>query len=140
MSEPPSYLLDTHVWVWLMEDTGNLSAKLIAILNQAAKRKQVFIAAISLWEVSMLAEKKRLNFKGEILNWLNKALLHPGVVCYPLTASVAAESCRLPGVFHADPADRLIVATARVENVVLVTKDEHILDYAKSGHVQVMAG
>jgi PIN domain nuclease of toxin-antitoxin system len=138
MPEESRFLLDTHVWVWLMEDAGGLSQKLVARLNQAAERKNVLIAAISLWEVCMLVEKKRLDFKADVLHWLNKALLHPGLNCCPLTPYVAAESCKLPGAFHADPADRLIVATARVENAILVTKDESILDYAKSGHVQVL--
>jgi len=138
MTEYRRIILDTHIWIWLMEHTGDLSEATIRTINQMAKQKRVLIAAISLWEVCMLAQKKRLRIKGNVLNWLNNAVLHPGVVLCPLTPAVAFEACNLPR-FHADPADRLIVATARIERATLFTHDENILHFGKSGQVSVSA-
>jgi PIN domain nuclease of toxin-antitoxin system len=138
MPEKQRLLLDTHVWIWLLEKTGNLSDTTINKINEAAKERQVLIAAISLWEVSLLEKKKRIIFKDNVLTWLNKALLHPGVMLCPLIPTVAAEAYALPGTFHGDPADRIIVATARLENAVLITRDAGILRYGKAGHVKVL--
>jgi PIN domain nuclease of toxin-antitoxin system len=65
-------------------------------------------------------------------------LLHPGIILCPLTSTIAAQSYKLPGTFHGDPADRMIVATARVENAVLFTRDEEILRYSKAGHLKAI--
>jgi PIN domain nuclease of toxin-antitoxin system len=138
MPEQQRIILDTHIWIWLLEQPDNLSNAIIAKINQAGREKQVLIAAISLWEISLLAEKKRIVFKEDILTWLNKALLHPGVVLCPLTADIAARVYKLPGNFHGDPADRMIVATARAEGALLVTRDEEILRYAKAGHIKAL--
>ena len=92
MAEQQRILLDTHIWIWLLEESGNLSNTTINKIDRAAKEKNILIAAISLWEVSLLAAKKRIAFKEDILSWLNKALLHPGVVLCPLTPAIAAQS------------------------------------------------
>ncbi len=139
MSEAERFILDTHVWIWLIEDSGELSKPIIASLNQVAKSKQILIAAISLWEVSMLAEKSRIAIKQNAVTWLTQALQHPGITLCPLTPDIAAQSCNLPGAFHGDPADRMIVATACIENATIVTRDENILRYAQSGHVSCQA-
>jgi len=138
MPEQEKIILDTHIWIWLLEQPGILSNTIIAKINQAGRNKLVFIAAISLWEVSLLADKKRIIFKEDILTWLNKALLHPGVVLCPLTADVASQAYKLPGQFHGDPADRMIVATAKTESALLLTRDEEILRYAKTGHIKAI--
>jgi PIN domain nuclease of toxin-antitoxin system len=138
MPEQQRIILDTHVWIWLLEQTGDLSNTTIAKINRSAKDKQVLIAAISLWEVSLLAAKKRIVFKEDVLLWLNKALRHPGVALYPLTPDIAFRSYKLPGDFHGDPADRMIVATALIQNATLLTRDEYILQYAKAGHLKAL--
>ena len=71
--------------------------------------------------------------------WLDAALAEPGPIVEPLSARVAIESCELPGAFHGDPADRMIVATARVTNATLMSRDRRILDYAAGGHVTAVA-
>ena len=138
MPEQYPIVLDTHVWIWLLEQTGDLSEENIARINQTAKNKQIIIAAISLWEISLLAAKKRILFKDDVLTWLNKGLLHPGIMVSPITPEIAVQSYKLPGSFHGDPADRLIVATARVNNAVLLTRDNDILRYAKAGHLKAL--
>lgn len=138
MSEQQRIILDTHIWIWLLEQPDILSDTIIAKINQAGREKRVLIGAISLWEVSLLAEKKRIIFKEDTLTWLHKALLHPGVVLCPLTANIAAQAYKLPGRFHGDPADRMIVATSKIENALLITRDEEILRYAKDGHIKAL--
>jgi PIN domain nuclease of toxin-antitoxin system len=131
-------ILDTHVWIWLLEETGDLSKIITNKINNAAKDKQVLIAAISLWEVSLLAAKKRIIFKEDVYSWLNKALHHPGIMLCQLTSEIAAQSYKLPAVFHGDPADRMIVATARIHHATLLTRDKNILQYAKTGHLNTL--
>lgn len=134
-------LLDTHVWIWLMEGNPLLENKYRKMINSAAQDNNVHIAAITTWEVSMLAMKKRIILEKPVLAWLNQALSLPGVELRELSPEVAAESCDLPenSKFHGDPADRLIVATARVYGLTILTHDKKMLSYAKQHYVSVVA-
>jgi PIN domain nuclease of toxin-antitoxin system len=87
------------------------------------------ISAISLWEVAKLVEYKRLELPCGIGTWLDQALNYPGVFIIDLTPDIAVESTHLPGEFHRDPADQMIVATARIYQCPLVTTDEKIQNY-----------
>ncbi|HEX2548466.1 MAG TPA: type II toxin-antitoxin system VapC family toxin [Gammaproteobacteria bacterium] len=133
-------LLDTHVWIWLMEGSHELNPKYRKMINQAAQNSAVNIAAISMWEISMLAMKKKIIFEKPILQWLNESLALPGMELKPLTPDIAAESTELPEIakFHGDPADRLIVATARIHGLTLLTHDKKIINYAKSDYISVL--
>lgn len=128
-------LLDTHAWIWLMEGSPELSHKLQKKINQAAKNQSVAIAAISLWEISMLERKGRIRLEKPLLIWLKEALALPGMELMPLTLEIAVESSQLPNGFHGDPADRLIVATARIHQLNLLTRDEKILEYAEKDYL-----
>lgn len=134
-------LLDTHIWIWLMEGIPLLGNKYKKLINTATQNSGVYIAAISTWEVSMLAMKKRIVLEKPVLAWLNQALALPGVTLKELTPDIAAESCELPenDKFHGDPADRLIVATARVYGLTILTHDKKMLGYAKQDYVSVIA-
>lgn len=132
-------LLDTHVWIWLMEGLPTLNLKHRKMINEAATRSEVGIAAISLWEISMLVMKERIILEKPVLTWLQQTLNLPGVHLKPLTPEIAAESCQLANNFHGDPADRLIIATARLHNLSLLTHDEKIIAYAKNKHLSVIA-
>jgi PIN domain nuclease of toxin-antitoxin system len=134
-------LLDTHVWIWLMEGIPMLGNKYKKMIDRAAQNTGVNIAAISTWEVSMLAMKKRIVLEKPILTWLNQALVLPGIELKELSSEIAAESCELPenDIFHGDPADRLIVATARVHGLTILTHDKKILSYAKKSYISVVA-
>ncbi len=132
-------LLDTHVWIWLVNGDAELGADALAAIERAAAAGSVLISAISVWEVAMLKAKGRIVLAKPCAQWVREALSAPGLSLTPLTPEIAVESCQLPGSFHDDPADRLIVATARVADATLVTKDERIFAYGAAGHVSVLA-
>jgi PIN domain nuclease of toxin-antitoxin system len=138
-SDPKLLLLDTHVWLWLNAGSPDLSTKTRETINGAAAAGTLRIAAISLWEVALLASRGRIVLGKSIGLWLEEALADPGPDIDPLSPQIAVESYALPDVFHRDPADRLIVATARVANATLMTRDRRILDYAARGHLTAVA-
>lgn len=132
-------LLDTHVWLWLLNGNAAITPKHRKIINDAAQTNDVFIAAISLWEVSMLAAKERIIIEKPVLAWMEEGLALPGIAAKPLTPEIAADSCQLPGDFHGDPADRLIIATARIHSLNLLTHDQKIINYARKKYISVIA-
>jgi len=87
------------------------------------------ISAISCWEIAKLVEYGRLELPAPLEDWLEQALIYPGVQLVALTAEIAIESTRLPGEFHRDPADQMIVAAAQLYGCPPVTSDEKILKY-----------
>ncbi len=131
-------LLDTHVWVWLMEGDPKLTPSVRERIQGAVPDKGVHISAISVWEVAMHEAKGRIVFDVDCNVWVNRALSSPGVSLIPLHPEIAIASTHLPDAFHGDPADRIIVATARQQNFTLVTADNAILDYADAGWVNVL--
>ncbi|HLP48024.1 MAG TPA: type II toxin-antitoxin system VapC family toxin [Candidatus Kapabacteria bacterium] len=132
-------ILDTHIWIWLVSGDEKIKkAGFLEAINKASQKNLIKIPAICAWEVSMLVAKKRIQLLGNTLDWLNKALLAPGISLFPLSSTVAYESANLPGGFHGDPADRMIVASARILNGTLVTLDRKILKYAEAGYVNVI--
>lgn len=96
----------------------------------------VGVSIISCWEVAKLVELGRLSFPRDVADWLDIALAYPGVRLIELTPVISVESTRLPQPFHKDPADQILVATARVHNCPLATADEKILQYS---HVETLA-
>ncbi|OJX14371.1 MAG: hypothetical protein BGO77_05860 [Caedibacter sp. 37-49] len=128
-------LLDTHVFLWLMNGENELSIKAKEILEQSLIDGSVAISAISLWEISMLHARERILLNQPCLTWIKRSLEAPGITLYPLTPEVTVESTSLPGGFHGDPADRIIVATARVLGIPLITRDQKILDYGKDNYL-----
>ncbi|MGH9948000.1 MAG: type II toxin-antitoxin system VapC family toxin [Pyrinomonadaceae bacterium] len=121
-------VLDTHIWVWNIQGDPRLSSKHLDIIR-SPEAKRIGIPAISLWEVAKAVELGRLTLSEPIETWFEIALMPLGVEIIPLTPEIAVESTRLPGQFHKDPFDQLIVATARVYDVPLVTVDSAILEY-----------
>ena len=121
-------LLDTHVWWWSLAEPENLSKKALATIKKA-KTDERFIASISIWEFAMMAAKRRIDLTVSPLKWISKAIEPTGITVVELSPEIATESCNLPAEFHKDPADRMIVATARIKNLTLITKDRKILDY-----------
>lgn len=119
-----------------MEDCQELSPELVKRLDVAAKAASLFVSAISIWEVATLAAKGRLQFPIPLENWVDAALQQPGIRLLPLSPAISLESARLRE-FHGDPADRILVASARLEKLILVTRDRKILDWAKTGQVHV---
>jgi PIN domain nuclease of toxin-antitoxin system len=125
---PVKYLLDTGVWLWLIESPEKLSDRVRTIVNDIGNAPFA-LSAISPWEVAKKNALGKLTLAMPIRAWLDRALRPPFMELVPLTPSIVVESTILPGTFHHDPADQIIVATARVENLTLLTKDRLILNY-----------
>lgn len=132
-------ILDTHVWIWLMEGSDRLAVPARRRIEQAVPDEALRVCAISVWEAAMLEAKGRILFAEDCGAWIGHALAAPGVSLFPLTPEIAVASTRLPGTLHGDPADRLIVATARCCGATLITADSAILAYGKAGHVRALS-
>ncbi|MDD5200947.1 MAG: type II toxin-antitoxin system VapC family toxin [Terrimicrobiaceae bacterium] len=113
-------VLDTHVWVWVSAGDSR-AARLTNFTGRPV------VSAISVWEIAMLASKGRLSLTPGVREWLEANLRHP-VEMEPLHPTICIESCVLPD-FHGDPADRLIVATAIVLGLPLITADQAIIEW-----------
>ena len=124
-------LLDTHVWLWSQLEPDRLRPATIAIISEAAKRNAIFIAVISIWETALLERAKEIQLQGGVSRWCQNALQRPGIHLIGLSPEIALESVNLPAPMHKDPSDRILVATARVESMTLVTADKLIRSFAK---------
>lgn len=131
-------VVDTHVLVWALADDARLGRAARAAIEEEAQRAGVLVSAITPWEIAMLAHKGRLALGRETGAWIEAAMAVPGVRLAPLEPAIAVDSVRLPGAIHADPADRIIIATARSFGAPLLTADRAILDYGAAGHVNVL--
>ena len=127
-------ILDTHIWVWWVQGDPKLSRHLASYIKRH-ERSGLGVSAISCWEVAKLVERERLELPVDVEKWIVAALAYPGIRLLPLSPLIAVESTRLPGDFHKDPADQIIVATARVHNCALVTLDTAIRSYP---HVSIL--
>jgi PIN domain nuclease of toxin-antitoxin system len=116
-----------------------LSPPIRARINDAAKIGQLRLSAISIWEISMLAVRQRIELGRPTTAWIAEAEARSRIVLEPLSTEVAIEAGQLPGGFRSDPADLIIVATARVIGATLMTRDRRILDYAAAGHLNAIA-
>lgn len=123
------YILDTHTWIWWHMNPQKLSQKVKKIVGNEQRYDEMLLSAISPWEFSKLIEKKRIGISLDPMDWINRALEMPKLRLVPLSPALAYRSTVLPQPFHDDPADQMIVATAREENATLLTKDERILAY-----------
>lgn len=123
-------VLDTHVLVWWVSGSGLLStAAEKAIRKTLARGSEVLVSAISAWEVSMLIDKGRLVLSMDVESWFDEISQIDGVRFIPIDIEIGIKATVLPGTFHKDPADRMIVATARKLAVSLITADEKIRSY-----------
>ena len=121
-------LLDTHVWVWWVARPDRLQPRHRDLLEFGADR--VFgISIISCWEIAKLVEYGRLKLDREVGIWMESALEAPGVSLLHLSSQIVVESTQLPQPFHRDPADQLLVTTARVLQCPIMTEDSKIAAY-----------
>ncbi len=128
-------LLDTHIWVWWVNESKDLPTEHQQII-ESAQLDGLGVSIISCWEVAKLVELGRLQLTIPVEEWLSAALQYPGIRLLDLTPKIVVASTQLPGSFHRDPADQLIVATARVLDVALVTIDGKIRQYP---HIKIAA-
>ena len=120
-------LLDTHVWIWAVDRSPRLSKSHRDLLNEFAER--LAISVVSCWEVAMLEWKRRITLSQPLDTWFKRAISDSAIAVLPLSPEIAGEAYKLPSPFHDDPADRMIVATARIEDALLLTEDKKILKY-----------
>ena len=123
-------LLDTHTWLWWVTEDRRLSQWARAAVEKSQREEALWLSLISLWELAKKLEKGQLALDRPLDQWLDLATTMRGLHLAELTRPILVESCRLPQPFLGDPADQIIVATARHHDAVLVTKDRTIRDYA----------
>jgi PIN domain nuclease of toxin-antitoxin system len=121
-------ILDTHIWVWWIHNEKSLSKSQIEAI-EANETQGIGVSAISCWEVAKLVEYKRLVLPCSLTDWFKQSLAYPGIRLLELTPEIAVESTQLPPPFHRDPADQIIVATARIHQCPLVTSDQRLKEY-----------
>ena len=131
-------LLDTHIWIWLMNGDQSLPHAIRQYIEKQIKAVSLSISIISIWEVGILVKKRRLTLPYHPLEWTNRAL-STGIKLAELTPHIAIESSFLSEL-PKDPADRIIVATAKSLQATLITVDQEILKHAKHSFVSVFSG
>ncbi len=121
-------LLDTHILLWWHGDRGRLSPEQQDVIAAAGADSPLEVSDISLWEVATLYSLGRIRLTIPLREWLDKAVAAPLVRRHGISPAVAAELASLPDSFHRDPADRILVATARVLGATLLTRDRRIVE------------
>jgi PIN domain nuclease of toxin-antitoxin system len=121
-------LLDTHVLLWWFGEPARLSPRIRRVLRAASPEAPLLLADISLWEVATLYERGRIALTLPLREWLERAAAPPLVQRCGLSPAVAAEVAALPDSFSRDPADRILVATARVHGARMLTCDRRIIE------------
>jgi PIN domain nuclease of toxin-antitoxin system len=136
--EQSPLLLDTHVLVRLIDGNQKLGVRAREAIRLAYSEDRAVVSAITPWEIALLISKGRLTLEREVLTWIHAALAVPGVRLIPLEPEIAVSSTRLPWEMHPDPADRILVATARHLGATLVTADQALLDFSGKGHFRAL--
>lgn len=127
-------ILDTHIWLWWVHGAKNLTERQSEIIEEN-ESQVIGVSSISCWEIAKFVEYDRIDLPCPIKDWFENALNYPGIRLLEISPNIAIESTQLPGEFHGDPADQIIVATARIYNCSLVTSDGKILEYT---HVETI--
>jgi PIN domain nuclease of toxin-antitoxin system len=122
-------VLDTHAWVWWVGAPAMLSPAARERIDEATQARRIFISSFSAWEVALLAARGRLRLAMDTEEWVARSQALPFLRFVPVDHAIAMRSVRLLPPLHADPADRIIVATALTLGAELVTKDERLLAY-----------
>lgn len=133
-------LLDTCAVIFFAEGSPMLDSA-VARLEQARRRAGILVSPISAWEIGLLSRKGQvdgLRFDPDPETWLAKVRSAQGIGAAPFTFQIGLGASSLPEPLHNDPADRLLIATARQLGIPIVTRDRLILGYGKAGHVLVV--
>lgn len=135
-------LLDTNAFIRMVLG-ASIRQEARDVIAKAAQADDLWISSVSAWEIGMLATATRtgcvLQITGDPVVWFEAAMSSATAQALPLSTAAAITAARLPAPFHKDPADRLLVSQARVDDLVVVTRDRAILDYAAAGHVRAIA-
>lgn len=130
-------LLDTCALIWIADDYPVLPAALTTV-ERAVSAGELYLSPVSAWEIGMLVRRGRLVLGVSAEVYVSRAFSRPGVQIAALTPEIAVRSSHLPGTLHGDPADRMLIATAMVMGLKLMTRDRRILDYAAQGHLRAV--
>lgn len=122
-------VLDTHVLIWLVSNPEKLSKKAKKLIDNEIKKRPLLVSSISVWEIFMLMQKRRLILTLDSNTWMEKVEQLPFLQFVPIDNTIASKSVLLPNLIHQDPADRMIIATARENGATLITSDKKILLY-----------
>lgn len=122
-------LLDTHAAVWAA--SGRLAERVAKLINSAAEHAELLLSPITAWEITMLVRKQRLTLSTTPSEYVRQLFGQSGVVTAALTPAIAAAAGSLPGQFHSDAVDQILVATAAAYGARLMTRDKRIHDYAQ---------
>jgi len=139
MSHKHDVILDTHVAIWLLNGDNTLSSESREILQSVCKSNFLLLSAISIWEIAMLQSKKKISLTQPMHTWIGRVKALPFVKIIAIDEHIAIESCKLPGEFHGDPADRMIVATSRILDAPLMTRDRKITEYGYQHFVRIIS-
>ena len=120
-------ILDTHILLWWLLSGGKLTAKQKQALSEVSPGNPACVCTITLWEVAMLHAKGRIELPCSLREFLELATAPPLVKRQEVTPEIAAVVYELIDTFHGDPADRIIVATAKALGASLMTVDEKII-------------
>ena len=134
-SQPLKYLLDTNVWIWCHNAPERLSPMVRKSIENPKDDDELLLSVISPWELFKLVEKRRLTLSSDAFDWVETALQRVPLRMIELSPRISHQSTVLPDSLNGDPADQIIVATARIERAVILTKDKQILNYP---HVRSM--
>ena len=132
-------LLDTCAVIWSADDEGLSRDAIKVIAAHSAAGGVIFVSPISAWEISMLVGKGRLSISENPKTWLGRLMEKPNLRLADMSVNMMLSCGNLPEPLHGDPADRIIIATAREYGLRVVTRDQKILDYAEKGHVMALA-
>lgn len=124
-------VLDTHAWIWWVTSDRRLSRRARTAIDRAQGRGELWVSMISIWEIAKKIEQGQLALDRPLEEWFEAALSSEGLHVAEMTRPILIDSCRLPQPFHGDPADQIIVATARAHSATLVTRDARLRDYAQ---------
>jgi PIN domain nuclease of toxin-antitoxin system len=126
------YLLDTHVWLWLITaDEARFARGVLQKIRDAASQDAVLVSEMSVWEIGQMHAAGKLVLTPTLDDWLARAGKTPGVSYLPVDRESLLLSTRLPGKFHHDPVDRLLLATAALQSITLATGDTQLIEYGK---------
>ncbi len=124
-------ILDTHAWIWFVNDPQQLSVRARKAIADAMPTRSIYISSISVWEMAMLAGVGRIELTIDAQDWIAKSEALPFFNFVPVDNATFLRSVFLPGYPHADPADRVIIATAMIHGFPVITKDEKIRRYSQ---------
>ena len=135
-SEVDKLILDTHILIWYVEGI-NLSESQVTLIDQMRGKASLYISAISIWEIALLVSRERIALSIDLDQWIQRTTSITGLTFLDLSISILTQSCTLSNYEHKDPADRMIIASARSINAHLMTYDQKIIDYADKGYLKI---